>query len=144
MTGKVILTNKDCAFKPRVDTITVGQTLILRNDDPMLHNTHIRNGKRTFVNVAQVVGGRQIEKLVKAPGLLNVKCDKHKFMQGYLVAFDHPYFAITNKTGQFRIVDVPPGRWTITVWHETLGSLTASVMVPDRGTMSVNMEFPAN
>jgi plastocyanin len=137
------LTNKGCAFTPRIGVVKVGQILNLRNEDPMLHNTHIRMGKRTFVNVAQVVDGRLIPRLVNEPGFMSVNCDKHKFMQGYVFVFDHPYFAITDETGQFRIEDLPPGRWKTTIWHETLGTVQTDVIVPEHGEVSVRVEYPA-
>ncbi len=140
--GMVFLTNKDCAFQPRIGTIAVGKVLELRNDDPMLHNTHIRMGKRTFVNVAQVVGGRVIEKRMKDPGMLNVQCDKHTFMQGYMFVFDHPYYAVTDHSGEFRIPNVPPGLWQVVVWHEILGTIRKQVEVPERGDVSVTAHYP--
>ncbi len=136
------LTNKGCAFIPRIGVVRVGQILNLRNEDPMLHNTHIRMGKRTFVNVAQVVDGRLIPRLVTEPGFMSVNCDKHRFMQGYLIAFDHPFFAITDATGQFRIEGLPPGRWKASIWHEILGTIQTEVTVPERGEVSVNVEYP--
>jgi hypothetical protein len=64
-------------------------------------------------------------------------------MQGYVFVFDHPYFAITDETGQFRIEDLPPGRWKTTIWHETLGTVQTDVIVPEHGEVSVRVEYPA-
>jgi hypothetical protein len=86
--------------------------------------------------------GPSIQKQVKRPGLLNVKCDAHKFMQGYVLAFDHPYFAVTDEAGRFQMAGIPPGLRRITVWHETLGTLQQEVTVPAQGEISVHIDYP--
>ena len=112
------------------------------NDDPVLHNTHIRSGGKTVLNVAMVPHGPNIQKQVKQPGLLNVKCDAHKFMQGFVMAFTHPFFSISDESGRFRIEGIPQGLHRITVWHETLGTLQKEVNVPAQGEISVHFNYP--
>lgn len=141
-TKTTAITNTQCAFSPHVETIRVGTPLEVRNHDPILHNTHLMTGHRTFLNVALVVGGNPVAKVIKIPGLYQVRCDAHPFMQGHLVAFDHPYYAVTQTDGDFRIVGVPAGRHQVTVWHETLGSLQREVTVPAQGDVSITIEFP--
>lgn len=138
---KVTISNRNCAYVPRISTITVGQFLEIKNEDPLLHNTHIWLGKKTIINVAQVAGGRPIKKRIKRSGLMRVKCDRHKFMEAYLVAFDHPYYSLTNDSGQFHIMGVPPGRHEVTVWHETLGTLKKEITVLAGGEVSVTFEY---
>ena len=38
---KVALDNKDCHFVPHVVGLRVGQTLVIKNSDPIAHNTKI-------------------------------------------------------------------------------------------------------
>ncbi len=137
-----IITNHDCTFTPHIVTTRVNETLEIRNDDPILHNTHIRNGKKTFINVALVVDGLPIRKRIKKPGVMSVECDAHKFMQAYILAFDHPFYNMTNTTGNFQISGVPPGKHTLEVWHEFLGPLTMPIDVPHKGNISVIVEYP--
>ncbi|MEC4674815.1 MAG: carboxypeptidase regulatory-like domain-containing protein [Nitrospirota bacterium] len=138
----VTFANKDCSFQPRVQGAMLGQLLQLINKDPMLHNTHIRLEKRTFVNVAQVVGGRPIVKRLQDAGIMRVNCDKHKFMQGYLLTFDHRYFAVTNEFGEYELPDVPAGNWTLRIWHQTLGTLKTEVIVSGDKDTVLNMAYP--
>ncbi len=141
-TKTTAITNTQCAFSPHVEAIRVGTPLEVRSHDPVLHNTHIMTGKRTFLNVALVPGGHPVAKVIKMPGLYHVQCDAHVFMQGSVVAFDHPYYAVTEAQGDFRIVGVPAGRHQVTVWHETLGALHHEVTVPAQGDVSITIEFP--
>lgn len=136
------IANDHCAFSPHVETIRIGQPLEIGNRDPLLHNTHITIETRTFFNVAMVAGGKPVRKVVKQPGLFQIRCDVHRFMQGYVVAFDHPYHTVTQATGEFRMVGLPPGKQQLTVWHETLGTLQREITVPAQGDLSLTLEFP--
>ncbi len=137
-----IIKNRNCAFLSRISATRVGALVEVGNDDPVLHNTHIRSEGKTLLNVAMVPHGPSIQKQVKRPGLLNVKCDAHKFMQGYVWAFDHPYFAVTDEAGRFQMAGIPPGLRRITIWHETLGTLQQEVIVPAQGEISVHIDYP--
>ena len=137
-----VIRNRQCAFERRISVVRVGARVEVANDDPVLHNTHIRGNGKTILNVAMVAHGENVQKQIRKPGVLDVKCDAHKFMQGYVVAFDHPYFALTDETGHFQIVGAPPGLRRITVWHETLGTLQKEVLVPAEGAISVTFDYP--
>ena len=140
--GAIAITNDHCAFSPHVNTLRIGQPLEVGNRDPLLHNTHITIETRTFFNVAMVAGGRPVKKVVKQPGVFQVRCDVHRFMQGYVMAFDHPYHTVTQANGEFQLAGLPPGLQQIRVWHETLGTLQREVTVPAQGTVSLTLEFP--
>jgi plastocyanin len=137
----MVLSNSRCAFSPHVMPLQTGSPLEIHNMDPVAHNTHITNEVRTFINVAMVVNARPVVKKVVKPGLYLVQCDAHKFMRGYLVASEHPYFGVTGERGDTRILNVPAGEHDISVWHERLGQLQAHVTVPPNGEVAVSFEF---
>ena len=133
--------NKNCAFHPRIEVAGPRSVAEFINDDPMMHNTHVTSGNRTMVNVALVAGGNSVRKPFKKPGLYLVKCNVHKFMSGYRYVFNDSFYAMTNEAGQFRITGLPPGIHTVTVWHETLGTIHKEVQVPTKGTVKLDLEF---
>ena len=133
--------NKNCAFTPRVGVVRTGSEMEITNNDPLMHNTNMTFGNRTILNVALVAGGDPIRKPFKRPGLHFVKCNVHKFMYAYRYVFDDAMYAMTNEAGQFRISGLPPGFRTITVWHETLGTVQKEVQVPARGTVVLDLEY---
>ena len=135
------LLNSRCSFSPHVMALRTGSALEIRNLDPVPHNTHITSGVRTFINVAMVVNARPVGKKVSKPGLYLVQCDAHKFMRGYVMAFEHPYFGVTDGHGDTRILNVPAGEHDLSIWHERLGQLHAHVTVPSNGEASVTFEF---
>ena len=62
-------------------------------------------------------------------------------MAGSLQVFDHPYFAVTDEQGNFQLPSLPAGTYTITVWHETLGSLEQEIVVPSHGLVTINFAY---
>ena len=140
----LVLTNTHCAFSPRIVSGEVGQQLEIRNDDPVMHNTHISMGPRTFVNVAMIPASRPVEKPLKQPGIYLVKCDAHKFMRATVLAFTHPFFSVTDDTGAFQIAQLTPGEHVVRVWHDTLGTFQQRVTIPTRGEATITIEYPAH
>ena len=136
------VTNRACAFHPRVGMAKTGDILETRNEDPVMHNTHIYADNRTFLNVALVAGGKPVQKKVRSPGLMKVTCDAHPFMHGFVMVIDHDFVATTDVLGRFSIAGVPPGKHEISLWHETLGALTKQVTVPPQGQLSVTFQYP--
>jgi len=119
----VTLTNLKCAFVPHVTVGFKGNTFIERNDDPIPHNIHTYSGGMTMYNV-DLGEGESITKALKKTGLVEVQCDSHHWMHGYIYVLDHPYAAVTNDDGEFFFKDVPPGTYTVVAWHEMLNKIT--------------------
>ncbi len=140
-TQSMVLSNSKCSFSPHVMPLQTGSTLEIQNLDQVMHNTHITHELRTFINVAMVVNGRPVAKRVANSGLYRVQCDVHKFMEGYVLASEHPYFSVTDERGSAKILDVPAGEHDISVWHERLGQLQAHVTVPPNGEATATFEF---
>jgi hypothetical protein len=75
--------------------------------------------------------------------MVSVRCDLHPWMQGWLGVLDHPYFAVTDAEGRFTLRDVPPGDYTLAVWHERLGTGTSRVTVAPKGTAETHFTLTA-
>ena len=93
------------------------------------------------MNVAQPVDAPVIEKDLGETGLLDVRCDAHTFMRASIHVFEHPYFAVTDKTGRFELTGVPPGKFRLWLWHERLGAQERSLTIPQSGGISVDLEM---
>jgi len=135
------LDNRGCQFVPRIQTVTVGQTIQIVNSDPILHSTHAKDGNRTVFNLALPTEGQTIPKKVRAPGLMHVRCDAgHTWMNAWIDAFPHPYHAVTDQDGQATLTAIPPGSYQVAVWHETLGKETKTVTIKAGETASVRFD----
>ncbi len=135
------LTNRGCRFEPPMLLAQVGGRIEVRNDDPILHNTHIAATDRTFLNIAMPAGTPPVAKLVREEGVLTVQCDAHPFMRAAVLALDHDVAAATGAAGLARIAGLPPGLRTVRVWHAALGELARQVVVPEQGLVTVTFEY---
>ncbi len=143
--GKVTLMNRNCAFDPPVFATSVRSIIEAGNEDPILHNTHLRLRRRTVANLALPHQGDKIQnsRALRRPGLVEVECDTHDWMTAKIWVFDHPHFAVTDEAGGFEITGVPPGTYTLKLWHEVLGELEQSVTVRANATTPASFTFPA-
>jgi hypothetical protein len=60
-------------------------------------------------------------------------------MEAYIVVLPHPYFAKTDRQGNFKIENVPPGKYTLKTWHEKKKSVSQGITVEVGKTTVVNM-----
>jgi hypothetical protein len=62
-------------------------------------------------------------------------------MRSWVIVADHPYYTITGVNGEFTLPNVPPGRYILEVWHETLRSTTREITVGDEPVTRVTLEM---
>jgi len=92
-------------------------------------------------NFAQPKFKKTLSIKIEKPEVINVKCDVHNWMNGWLFSAANPYFSVTDTHGSFKLSDVPPGTYTLTVWHEKLGRLTKKVTVKAGQDSKVDFEL---
>jgi plastocyanin len=133
--------NSKCRFVPHVQAASVGQFLVLKNTDPILHTAHafFHDGQPQF-NVG-LYPGRVSRKPLVSAGVVKIVCEVHSWMSAYVVVTNHPYHAVTDVYGEYLINDVPPGKYHVKVWHETLGTQEKQVMVKGGATSKVDFEM---
>jgi hypothetical protein len=138
------LDQTDCMYRPRVQGIMAGQSLIIKNGDQTLHNVHSYKGPSTIFNQAQVPGlGPMAKKFNESGDIIKFKCDVHPWMTGYVGVSNHPFFAVTGDDGAFTIPKVPAGTYTLEAWHERYGSKTAEITVADDKPTEIKFVFDA-
>jgi plastocyanin len=129
-----------CVFVPRVVLVPIGGTVEFLNSDRLLHNVRSDGKENPPFNRAQP-HARTISMVFRSPEILRLDCDLHSWMRGWVVVAEHPYYALTNEEGEFVLDNVPPGKYTLQVWQETLGHVSQAVTVPSGGTTSVTIEM---
>jgi len=141
----VVIDQQGCLYHPRIQGARVGQTLEVKNSDQTLHNIHSLTTKGNAFNTGQPQAGMVFKFPLKAEEvMLHVKCDVHPWMVGYIGVVSHPYFAMTDATGSFTIVNVPAGKQTVQVWHELYGPLTLTVDVKSGATTTADFSYTGN
>lgn len=143
----LVLRNEKCAFVPHVQAGVIGGKLTLTNEDPLLHNVHLflkmDRGRRTLINMGLPgnVSGVDASRAFRRPGVIEVRCDAHDWMTGWILLFEHPYFAVSDERGNFTVPNVPPGTYMLKVWHEELGELSHEVVVAGGKTATVTFQY---
>jgi plastocyanin len=137
----VSLDQVGCEYTPYVIAAQTGQKIMVKNSDPIMHNVH---------PMPAVAGNKEENKaqMPKSPDLtfvfdnpeqfLKFSCQVHPWMFAYVSVFDHPYFAVTGKDGSYKIANVPPGKYTVEVYHRKAAPAASPVSKPvevtDKGT----------
>jgi hypothetical protein len=119
---KVLFDQKGCRFIPHVLIMQIGQPLLVVSDDSIPHNTHTRPKRNPEFNKLIAADERTgVPCVYKKPesGPISVVCDLHTWMKAYHFPIDHPYAAVTDKDGNFKIEGLPAGKHSFNVWHES-------------------------
>jgi plastocyanin len=120
---------KGCLYHPHVVALQANQKLEVVNDDATTHNIHPMPNNNREWNKTQPHGMLVEETFAREEIAIPVKCNVHPWMKGYIAVFKNPYFAVTDKDGNFDLKDLPPGTYTIKAWQEKLGTQTQKVTI---------------
>jgi plastocyanin len=130
--AKVEMDQKGCVFAPRVLVVPVGGTVDFLNSDRLLHNLHSMSKDNPSFNRTQPQN-RTIPITFTKPELVTITCDLHSWMKSWVVVAEHPFYAVTDAAGAYRIANVPPGKYRLRMWQEALGETTREVVVGPQG-----------
>ncbi|HKI34395.1 MAG TPA: hypothetical protein VKA46_21250 [Gemmataceae bacterium] len=121
-TKEVVMDQPCCKFVPHAIALREGQVLIGKNSSPIAHNMHWLGGDDNPGDNKLIPAGGQIEITLNASrSPVEVKCDIHGWMKGWVRVFNHPYFALTDADGKFEIKNAPAGKYNIVMWQEGVG-----------------------
>lgn len=131
----VVLDQKGCLYVPQILAVQTGQKILVKNSDPTLHNVRTDpaegSGNQVF-NQAQLAGGPDLTLTFDKPEMfMKFQCDVHKWMFAWVSVFDHPYFAVSDKEGTFKIANVPAGKYKLHAEHRKAGKLVQEIEVKE-------------
>ncbi len=153
---------KDCRFEPYVSIGFVGGNYIIENDDPILHTIQLKlslaykkwrktrplETGATIYNLALPRQGMVLKRPIKRyhryqkkTGFVYVRSNAHPWMKAYVFIFDHPFADVTDDKGTFEIRGLPPGKYTLKVWHEAFGIKSMSVEVKGDEVVKLNISL---
>lgn len=140
----VVLDQQGCVYRPHVVALRTGQKLRVKNSDPTSHNVNVQSKFTSVPNRTQAAGGQDLEIVFqRSEPAVKVGCDIHPWMGAWIGVFDHPFFAVTGTDGAFEIAGLPPGKYTLTAWHERYDRRSAELELPAGGVASVEFSFAA-
>jgi plastocyanin len=127
-----IMDQLNITFTPHVLPVLKGSVVDFPNSDTVRHNVFSPDpvpGTKEKINLGTYKVGTI--KTVDVPGVgeMELLCNVHSEMSGFIVAMDNPYFTVTDRKGSFTIENVPPGTYILKTWHEMFASVSKEVTV---------------
>ena len=116
---KAVMDQKNLVFLPHVLAVPAGSTVDFINSDKVNHNVFSADACKKF-NLGTYNPGMSKAVVFDKPCVVNLLCNVHSEMSGFVVVTENPYFSVTGADGKFTIKNVPAGTYEITAWSEKL------------------------
>lgn len=139
----VVVDQKKMAFIPHVVVVQQGTTVEFLNSDPVGHNVYwpsISGNKKLAHNLGTWPKGEKKPFQFNDLGVASLLCNVHPEMSGYVVVVPTPYFAVTDKEGDFEIKNIPAGKYTLKTWSEDGKPTTQAVEVSAATTVELTVK----
>jgi plastocyanin len=133
----IVIDQRKMSFIPHVVAVQQGTTVDFLNSDSVGHNVYwpsISNNKNLKHNLGTWPQGEKKPFQFNDLGVASLLCNVHPEMSGYVVIVPTPYFAVTDKDGNFEIKDIPAGKYTLKTWSEDGKPTTQAVDVSAAST----------
>ncbi|MFZ3090202.1 MAG: carboxypeptidase regulatory-like domain-containing protein [Nitrospirota bacterium] len=137
----VVIDQKNKTILPHVLPIPVGASVTFKSADPFVHRI-ISNSDTKKLRMEFAYEGAAMEATFDQPGIVEIWCDDHKRMQGWILVMETAFFAVTDEKGHFSIPNIPAGRYTVEVWHEILGLQTQEIELKEGEDMKIDFRLP--
>jgi uncharacterized membrane protein/plastocyanin len=135
-----VLDQRNCQYEPRVIGVRVGQKVDFVNSDATFHNVRSFTKNNEDFNVAMPMKDQRFTRVFTKPEIfMQTKCSVHPWMSASIAVMDNPYFSVSNAAGEFEIQDLPPGKYTLGIWHEVFGTQIKEITLKENETL--NLEF---
>jgi plastocyanin len=135
-TAKPVIDQKGLVFMPHLLVVEQGTTVEFLNSDKVAHNVFwpsVGGNKKLSHNLGTWPQGEKRPFKFDNPGAVPLFCNVHPEMSAYVVVSPTPYFATTDKSGAYKIENVPDGSYTVTAWHEGAKNQSKPVTVAGEG-----------
>jgi plastocyanin len=142
-TQAVSITQKGCQYLPHVVPMVVNQELKVVNADQTSHNIHPLAKINHEWNKSQPPGTPPFSEKFDKPEFIAVKCNVHPWMHGTFAVLKNSHYAVSGGDGGFTLPNLPPGKYTVTAWHESYGEQTQDVTISGNETKTINFVFKA-
>ncbi|MFZ0560321.1 MAG: carboxypeptidase regulatory-like domain-containing protein [Terriglobales bacterium] len=135
-TTSTVIDQKGLMFVPHVVVVQQGATVGFLNSDSVAHNVFwsaISGNKKLGHNLGTWPKGEKRSFKFDNPGVVPLLCNVHPEMAAYVIVSPTPYFAITDKSGAYKIENIPDGSYTVTAWNEGAKNQSKPVTVSGEG-----------
>ncbi len=120
---EAVIDQADCVFVPHVLAVQAFQPIRIKNSDRIIHNVNFGSRKgQGFVTTLTPSSRARLLQLQQPELGIRVTCGVHAYMLMYVHVLPHPFFAVSDNTGDFEIRDLPPGDYVVEARHPILGT----------------------
>jgi plastocyanin len=134
------ITQNDRKFEPRVLAIPAGSRVAFINVDSVYHNAFSVSPAKRF-DLGKYPPGRHDTLRFDRTGVVNLHCDIHSSMLGFIVVTPNHAFTRPDSLGNFRLPKLPPGTYSLHVFHPRRGEVRRQVQVPKNGDLLVDLNL---
>lgn len=138
--GTPAMEQRDQAFVPRVVAVAQGNSVAFPNRDPIFHNVFSVSPVKRF-DLGRYVKGKSKSVSFNKAGLVNVYCEIHSDMAGFILVTPNRAFAQPDSLGRYSMPSLPPGQYTVIAWHPDLKMVRRTVQVPDSADVALDLSF---
>jgi plastocyanin len=132
-----VLDQIDLTFVPHVLPVLIGTTVSFPNSDATRHSVFSPSNSKK-IDLGTYSPGSSKSVVFDKAGVFPLLCHVHPEMSSFIIVVETPYFAVSDESGHFLIKDVPPGRYKLTIWHETAKGKAQQIDVSARQETTVN------
>lgn len=123
------ISQRGCRYAPHIISVQTNQEVWVQNDDTVTHSVHPMAHVNAEWNRSQPPGTAPVVIRYTKPEFIRVKCELHPWMRGVLAVFKNSHHAVTDGNGAFTLPNLPPGKYTVTAWHELYGEQSKEITV---------------
>lgn len=118
---RAVIDQRDKKFIPHVLPVRVGRRVNFPNNDDTWHNVFSTSEAKKF-DLGLYPPGNDRNVTFDKPGVVRILCNVHPHMEAYVVVKEHPFFAVSDSRGNYRLPAIPVGRYRLEIWHPELGT----------------------
>ena len=116
-TGDLVIDQIGCTYTPHITIAPKKSKITLKSSDDILHNIHMFGAANYNIPFPDM---NSVLKSFRKAGVARFQCDAgHGWMSAYVHVVTHPYYALTDAEGNYSLTEVPPGKYTLKMWHES-------------------------
>lgn len=138
--GAAQVDQRNLRFAPHVLPVVAGTSVNFLNSDDVQHNIFTPSAAGDLFNLGTFPKGESRSHTFTKMGKVDLRCNVHHEMQGYVLVLQNPFFAMTDGAGNYRINNVPPGNYQLKVWHERSSAPPHSIQVSG-GVVTANFDL---
>jgi hypothetical protein len=138
---------KGCRFIPHALFVRTDQVVLVKSSDNCAHNTRtvpLKNQQQNYSLTPNDRTGVPFKNKLAERLPIEIQCNIHSWMKARWLILDHPYGAISDNVGKFKIADLPAGDHELVLWQERVGYINKKFKVTvvagktiDVGTISI-------